>query len=392
MNAPSIKRLAATLVPLVFFASCQIPRANLANLHEVHTPSGQISYRGRVQNDLEYALARSFQGGVIGIKGLANLGGGEQTIKDPLRACLENQLELAEADSSDPLIAGLQVEAFGWLAVDDQYSLGRERAMLELGRHASRLEVSGPKIPPENAATPEVLSPLLAGLAKAGLGALPAAVSALNAELNSGDTPNTLGEAITGILELSLDRNGALRVLAVCDVLRERGDNLENSDGQTLRRLGELQRAMQVIIIEQAFGSGMSDPSPEVRIATLAGMANLPKGPPDTLLLLFATDPAPKVVAASLSFIERNGIPMPAEDLSSDDAKLYREEWVSFLVGQCQSPEGVISVKACAALGAVSQAGFRSLRAEDWTTWWRSENEDKRMPQPAMRTVVSTNF
>jgi hypothetical protein len=389
MNASSIKRLAAILLPLVFFASCQIPRANLANLHEVHTPSGQISYRGRVQNDMEYALTRAFQSGSIRIEGFADLGGEDKAIEDPLLVCLENQLALSDADSSNRLNAGLQVEAFGWLAVDDQYALGRERAMLELGKHAKRLGVTGPGRPIQNAATAEDLSPLLASLAKAGLGALPTAVVSLDTELYGGGSPDTLGEAITSLLGLNLDRDGALRVLAVCDVLRERSDKLENADVATLARLDDLQQAMQIAIIEQAFLAGMSDSSARVRIATLHGLVNLQGGPPDGTLLVFATDPDQDVVAAAMTWVTNNGIPFPTEGLTEADLALYKSEWIRFLVGQCQSPNGVISMKTCEALGTVSEASFRSLRPEDWTVWWREAHENERMPQPATRTAAS---
>lgn len=377
----------AALLCCGLIGSCQIPRANLANLHEVHSPSGQVSYRGRVKNDLEYALTRAFQSGSFRIEGLADLGTTEVTIEDPLGVCLENQLDLAEMDSSDRLVAGLQVEAFGWLAVDDQYLLGRERAMLELGKHAARLAVEGPAVAPEDAATAEQLSPLLAALAKAGLGALPPTLTDLGADLFEVTESSDLATAMAAVRAMPLDRNGALRVLAVCNVLIERSSELEVANVDTLDELGTLQEDMQRIVITQALASGMDDPAAQVRLATLQAFLNLPEGIPLGLMNIFATDPDKQVVAAALDWVAMHGIPNPRAGTSEEDAKALRLGWIDFLVGQTQSAQGIVSTKACAALGRASEANFQSIRAEDWTAWWRIENPGKAIPQPMVRTA-----
>lgn len=387
MNASPKTRLMAALLCCGLIGSCQIPRANLANLHEVHSPSGQVSYRGRVKNDLEYALTRAFQSGSFRIEGLADLGTTEVTIEDPLGVCLENQLDLAEMDSSDRLVAGLQVEAFGWLAVDDQYLLGRERAMLELGKHAARLAVEGPAVAPEDAATAEQLSPLLAALAKAGLGALPPTLTDLGADLFEVTESSDLATAMAAVRAMPLDRNGALRVLAVCNVLIERSSELEVANVDTLDELGTLQEDMQRIVITQALASGMDDPAAQVRLATLQAFLNLPEGIPLGLMNIFATDPDKQVVAAALDWVAMHGIPNPRAGTSEEDAKALRLGWIDFLVGQTQSAQGIVSTKACAALGRASEANFQSIRAEDWTAWWRIENPGKAIPQPMVRTA-----
>ncbi|MFT5079491.1 MAG: hypothetical protein ACJAZ8_001552 [Planctomycetota bacterium] len=387
MNASHKTRLMAAIVCCGLFGACQIPRAKLANLHEVHSPSGQVSYRGRVQNDLEYALTRAFQGGSIRIEGLADFGTGEVTIEDPLGECLDNQLALAGLDSSDSLVAGFQVEAFGWLSVDDQYVLGRERAMLELGKHAIRLGVEGPAAAPEDAATAELLSPLLAGLAKAGLGALPAAVAELGVDLLAVTESEDLAAAMAAVREVPLDRNGALRVLAVCNVLIERSSELEESNASTLEELGKLQEDMQRIVVSQALGSGMDDPAPEVRRATLQAFLDLPGGIPLGLMNVFATDPDKQVVATALGWVAANGLPAPKAGTTDTDAELLRLSWIDFLIGQSQSAHGIVSAKACAALSTVSDADFTSMRAEDWTAWWRIGNPGKGIPQPVVRAT-----
>ena len=387
MNAFPKTRLMAALVCCGLVGSCQIPRANLANLHEVHSPSGLVSYRGHVKNDLEYALTRAFQGGPLRIEGLADFGTTEVTIEDPLGVCLENQLALAEMDSSDRLIAGLQVEAFGWLAVDDQYVLGRERAMLELGKHAERLGVEGPAAAPKGAATAEQLSPLLAALAKAGLGALPATLTDLGTDLLEMTESGDLATAMAAVRALPIDRNGALRVLAVCDVLIERSSELEVANANTLDELGLLQENMQRIVISEALASGIGDPAAQVRLATLQVCLNLPNGIPLGLMNIFATDPDKQVVALALDWVRDHGIPQPIAGTSEEDAEALRLGWIDFLVGQTQSAQGIVSTKACGALGAVSEANFVSVRAEDWTAWWRTGNPGKTIPQPMVRAV-----
>jgi hypothetical protein len=395
MNAPLKLPVTAALLSLGLFGSCQVPRANLANLHEAHTPSGQISYHGDIRNDLEYYLARAFKGLLeTGIAGSIQFGSddgqsaGPSLIEDPLLECMENLLDLAGMDSSDPVTAGIQIEAFGWLAIDDHYHLGRERAVIELGRHARRLGIAGISERPLEPATASDLSPLLAKLAKASLGSLPDSLAPLS-DADSLGTPGTMTSAdgemnasISALKELALDRNGGLRVLAVCNVLLERDqDNAASADAILL-----LQREMQILVVGQALATSMGDSSPLVRVASFNALANLEQGAPEGLLEVFVTDPEPTVMSAGLKWISANGLPPRADQSPAS----IQEEWIAFLVALCAGSDGLVTSNACLALGSISEAGFNSMRPEDWTSWWRVENPGQPMPKVLVQDGVGT--
>lgn len=379
-------RAQATVLVVLALASltaCNLPRAKLANLREVHQPDGRMSYIGNVQNDLEYALSAALVNSPVRIQGLDGLSAEDEVIEDPCGIGLESLNDLARADSKDIHNSGVQVEAFGWLGPDDQYVLGRERALIELGKAARRLNLDGPLGPPEVAATPEEVSPVLAALARAGLGSLPAEVEGVEPK-RSELVDSGLSPAIAAVRALEFDRAGALRALAVCDVLFHRVEGLRKGSAPEAKELRALALELQTKIVGMALGEALGDPSPLVRATAYEAMAGLPGGAPLGLLKLGATDPDPEVAARSMLFLARHGLPL--ERVPVEDRARARKDWLDFLVGQAQSPDPRTSFGACCALVEVSGADSTSLRPEDWTAWWRAENPDAELPRPLVAT------
>jgi len=374
------RRVQATIfVVLASLTACNLPRAKLANLREVHQPDGQLSYVGNVRSDIEFALSAALANSPVRIQGLDGLSATEEAIEDPCGIDLENLNDLAAADSDDIFVSGLQVEAFGWLGPDDQYVLGRERAVIELGRAAVRLGLDGPQGAPEAPATPEEISPKLADLARAGLGSLPA-------ELENGELAlavrqeGNLTQAIAGVRELTFDRAGALRGLAVCDVLFLRVGGLRKGDSTEAKELRALALELQAKIVSMALGEALGDASPIIRATAFEALAGVSDGAAIGLLKLGATDPDPEVAARSMLFLARHGLPL--ERIPAGERAAKQAEWVAFLVGQAQTPDPRSSFAACSALVEVAGAGLDSLRPEDWTAWWRAEHPDQDLPRP----------
>ena len=355
----------------------QIPRAKLQNLREVHTATGAMSYRGNVQGDLGYALSRALGSAPVQF-GDAELFGGEAQIPDPLKVDLENQVALGRLTADDPLTRGIQVEAFGWLAVDDQYVLGRERSVLELGKHLAYLDMDSWVAPPAEPAGVDELSPLLAGLARAGLGALPAGVEAPLAT----DTPDDLQGAMDAVRALDLDRDGALRALAVANILIERSTDLFG--GSIDPGLVAFARELRVEVVGQALYAAARDDDPLVRAACVRALGLLPDGIPGSILRPFVADPSGDVSAEALRYIAERGLPV--DDLLLAGAE--RDSWVEVLLAFAQIPDGRRSAFACAALSRISGADLDSLRPEDWTAWWRETYPER--PVPALSATAGT--
>lgn len=375
-------------------AGCTIPEANLSNLRAAHQPDGSLSYRGDIRNSFQYVFSQwtaLLPTEIIGItddgSALAGTASTEGLIPDPATVSLDNLLGIAEADSSNLLDAGYQIEAFGWLGPDDQYVLGRERAVIELGRAAQRLEVNEALAPPAVPAGPEDLSPVLADLARSVLGDVSFASMLEDAEVEvlevtPAATPGevTFEEARTALDGLELDRQGALRVLALCDVLLAQNEARLVASDPVSTGLRELAREAQATIVGLALGECLDDDAPIVRAAAVRALAGVPAGPAPGLLELAATDPAWEVAAAGLEWVYDNGLPL--ERVPEAERPEARDLWIRFLVGQAQSPETRLSFNACRALTTAVPEGPQGLRPEDWTAWFRASYPDQALPEP----------
>lgn len=437
MCPPSPVRWRLCVGLALVLGACSLPEAKLANLREVHQPDGKLSYRGNVHNDVSFVIKKWVQTLPVNISGvtdnpdlLGGLSGEPSLIENPGELSLENLIDLAEADSDNLLTAGYQVEAFGWLGPDDQYLLGRERAVIELGKAARRLDVREPLVAAADAAGPDELSSALAALARSVLGdtsftdmleqglspgaAQPAAdAEGAGASQNAAQTAATpspapttattaaaaqraataggvtqasaqstptFAQARADLAALSVDRQGALRVLALCDVLFARQPGRLTAEDEISRGLRALALDAQKSVVAMALATCLEDPAPVVRAAAVRAVAGFNGGPPVGLLKLAATDPAWEVSHAGLTWVADHGLPL--ERVPADLRDEARDEWLAFLVGQCQSPDTRLSFVACRALVKAVPDGPRGLRPEVWTDWFRAKHPDRPLPEP----------
>lgn len=380
----------AAFVPATFAIcltfGCQVPRAKLANLHELHQPTGQMSYRGNVRNDIAFLMAEAFKNIPVRIAGFDPNNNGPKAaglIEDPCRMDLENLNALARMSSADIYVSGLQIEAFGWLGVDDQFVLGRERAILELGAAAKRLGLDEPLETPAEPATPEQVSKALVDLARVHLGRVPGNTEddGLLGDVAVDETIEMSAEhALAQLRSLAVDRQGALRILALCDVLFYQRDGLRLDAAKEAVALREYALEIQSMIVGYGLVAGLDDPAPLVRKAAYMGLASLPGEGPLGLLMLAGTDPDASVASAGLRFIADHGLPLARVPEAEREAA--RGDWIAFLVGQAQSGESRVGASACLALSTVVADGPKSMRPEEWSAWWRAEHPDSELPRP----------
>ncbi|MCZ6597874.1 MAG: HEAT repeat domain-containing protein [Planctomycetota bacterium] len=337
--------------------ACRVVDAKVHNLREVHEPDGSVSRVGAVMGDLEWMVRRSLIGNMS--SGDLDLGTKEpEEIEDPYEVCLENLIGLGSCNSDDARTAALQIELFTWLAVDDSYALSRERAVLELGLLARRLGLEGPLDPPADAVTQNEVAPVLEEI-------LRTVRPILAAEPLAAD-PGPFAAACAAGAALQLDRDGARRLLAACTALLTRG----GFDASELAPLRELHADLQRRCVGFALHEALTDGHRVVRAAAVEACANLGGVGAGKILWRAAQDPSGTVVVKSLELIRANGIPAPAEGEPTDRTGPPVDQWLELLVTYTSNFDGPTSAAACRTLAAVSDAGFESLRWEDWHTWW----------------------
>jgi len=254
--------------------------------------------------------------------------------------------------------------------------LTRERSMLEMGPAGVRLGVELP-LAPDPAAVPagvaevgEAIGALLAASRGQLLGPAAASGAASGAEP---DAPvPTVAEALARLGTMPLDRAGAQRVLSVCTILLRR----VRTEDEEFARIRELQEQMARFCVARALYEGLNDRSPLVRSAALWSCAQLGEEAryailPRTLLPQVG-DPSELVRTTALRLIAVHGLPALPDEVPQEDRGPIRERMLQSLVEATQSLHGIEQVAACRALGAVADAGFASLRPEDWSGWWNA--------------------
>ena len=341
---------------------CKIADANVANLRELHDPDGSPRRVGIVQSDVTFMIRRFFAQARLGSPRAFQAK--PDRIDDPLGECLEQVLELADCDPDDPRIRGLQVELFGWLAVDCTYTLSRERCTKELGRLGRELGVTEPAEPdPERPrATPDDVARALEEL-------LPALRPFLEGGRQGFDR-RRLDEACAGIRALELDREGARRMLSAMNALvgRARRDDPELEDLRALH--AELQRRYVAL----SYAPLLGDPEPLVRAAALEAGVAMTRNRAPGLVRSGLDDPAEEVVLRALDVLARHGMPEPEEPLAAEERERYERSWRAALARLlANAPDGAVSIAACQAMARVSEDGGKNLRPEVWVARFQEE-------------------
>lgn len=349
----------------VALAGCATPEFHAYNLRELHEADGSTKFVGRPMSALSWAMRRLDGFGVL--KG----GDGPSFVEDPYGLTLEHLNGLADEDPSNPATAGLQVEFFGWLAVQDDYTLARERSVLELGRAAERLQVHRPLEPlaPGEAATPEELEVAMGRLQDV-------AYYAVAGEIGPDSAAGQLREACDELGGLALDREGMRRALDFCTILvGARHEGLAELERAQLLPLFELHERLQRDFVATALQEVLDDPQPIVVAAAVRVVYGLPGVERGELLRVALEHPVREVATAGLQAIAEHGLPAAPEGSTAEQRAQHRELWLERLVLMTRDLDGRLAARACAVLEQISGSGLRSLQPEVWRRWWNERTE-----------------
>ena len=343
-------------------AACRVTEAKIYNLDQLHDADSHHRYRAALEGDWEYVLRHKLFS-IFKVTG-ANLSEkSASNVEAPADECLANLIALEEADPRDPVIAGRQVEWFARLSVEDPWSLSRERAVTALAKAGERLSVGLPRglgsdlVP----ATPEILSEHLSRVVKA-----------MRAVIERQSTRADLERACNDVRALDLDLAGARRALRVASELVSAAGTRDPD----LEPLTAWSDDLQRVCIARALALAIDDKEPLVRAAALSSSARIGgRAAVDAVLFERLTrEGDPEVVIAILDILARLG-PTAVDQPSGGKS---REDWLRAVYTLVErSRESEVRVHAMQALASLSGSGLKSLREEDWQSWWYARGNER---------------
>lgn len=267
-------------------------------------------------------------------------------VRKPQRRSTERLLELSGASDRDPYTAGVKVELAAFLATRSRSKVTREMAVRILGEAARRTETPYVLQTVEDPADPDRVRAALETLADAidGEGDVTASAEAL------------------GAMPLELD--DWRRVLRATTALRQVIPQRQWAD----EGLADLHLEAQSNCAAFGLGRALRDPSEWVAGAATEETLSFDRSRSFEIFRDSLDALSYSIARAVLDSVIEHGLP------ESDPPK---EVWLEYLVRAAltlqdnQSLEDdQLRVRAFRALGLVSDAGFESLRPEDWTRWY----------------------
>ena len=357
-------------------SACHSVDAKVHNLGELHNEDGKLSYKAALMGDSEYVMRRAFSASApFGVE-FDFKDKDPELVVDPSDACLQELLALERYSPSHSRYLALRTEMYTWLATGDPYVLARERCVLELGEIGQRLQLDAPLESPAESEQPSVeeLTTLITDL-----------IETSAPILGSGErtTEQTLDEACTALSDLKLGIAAGRRVLRTAAVLLS-SSNAGAREFDPLRQLVfDVSRRLTAI----ALGKARNDSSPTVRAAAVLAWTHATDNRAGELMVEAMGDREPIVVHRLFREVAAHGIPRPMAELDADERAAWKENWIANLVRMSREhPDGKVSVAACKALASVTDAGFESLRFEDWVAWW-VERENARVDEDRVLKV-----
>jgi hypothetical protein len=338
-----------------------VVQAKTYNLRQLHEEDGHHKRVGALMNDWEYALRFGLLG-VLQKKG-AITDKPDEKIKDPLEECVENLLGLSAFDPDNLGVAAWQVESFTRYAITDPWQISREICVRGLGRAGVRLHVRDFPAPPKEGApaTEDEVREALRVVIQ----------SATPPERRTGPAPD-LETACRDVAALNLDVDGARRaLLAVALIAQTLGE--KTARVAPLQKLSlELQRRCVRFALERA----LTDDNGMVRAAAIE--ADVRVFGKERLAAHFerlTSDRDSEVALRVLDLVERYGLPPYAVGASPEDDQRARDQAIARLYASAtHDPDDTVRVRGMEVLARVTDAGIRSLREEDWQTWWLARN------------------
>jgi hypothetical protein len=371
-------RLALISALLALASACHVVDSKDWNLRQLHDAEGHHQYTGALEGDFQFfwrqrvAAPLLSAGSTLAVKSPSH-------IEDPAGECLENLIALEEFDDSDPRVAGLQVEWFARLAVQDPWKLSRERAIHALGRAGRRVDAGVPVGLPADAhpAGPEALSSALAALVKSARPVMEKGKKAGEmAELD-------LDSACQLVEHMTLDIDGARRALLVAvDLTRAAGLN-HPATAPILRMNVNLQRAC----VRLGLAAGVNDREPIVRAAAIeAAVACAGPRCLTPILAQIGKESSTEVIVRVMQLVRAVGLPDPPPDVAPNDRERVRDGWIAAIYHLLDRPESEVHVSAMLALANISGGALHSLREEDWQAWWIARRTGPSDRAPSGRT------
>jgi len=393
-------------------SGCKFVGATDHNLRELHNEEGMHQRTGRLLSHYGYAARVGFMG-LFQRFGAKPNAGAPAKIEDPLGECVDALNELASFDSSDAGARALQVEQFSRLAVDDPWQLSREIAVHALGEIGAKLEF-GPDLPEKPAgpfASTDELHAALIGLVRAvnRIVKSDVATSDLNETLaggtaSSSETTLTVDEACAALDNLSLNVEGATRVLRLAAILQ--GSRV--GDDPRLASVVRLRDSVERRCIRIALLSALTDDSPEsfermgsdpgwgrarVQAAAVHACVKVWGEPMLAQLLITASprDPSFARLIALMREVARLGLPAVPDAVPAEKRDALRREWLrSVWLLATDHPEGEVRVAAYAALARIAGRPRASIREEEWLDWAREAGLIEAQARPAAHSGTTT--
>ena len=380
---PKVARLGAVWI-LLALGACRLPQVTTANLDALHDEQGRHQYVAAMLTPTRYVLNRMLPFGLeAGDEGLPP-GAKNKKFDDPGQACLRRLLILADYDRKGPALDASRVRHSSWISSRDPSQLSRERAFLQLGKEAVRLQLESPERPPDVTVPHSELAAALVDV-----------VDALRPVLTHGartpeDAQGALASACERVRTMAVDLEGGCRALRTV----ERLSWGRSGDEPELAPFWEMNRSLQEQLVRRALSPFKADPSEVVRAAAIhANWSAFGEA-----FLLFLLDDIGRRFSAGerlqferldliqlLELVEDNGLPGSPNLNAAQAAQLRRDQLGILMTLAVQVAEFDAHVRAAAmrALGSVSGAGFKSLRLEDWTAWWSGSRMRRDPGRPA---------
>ncbi len=368
---------------------CSSPGAASQNLDGALRPGGGFAYTSRRVGALEYNLQ-----GLIGESwlrvGAEDGEEGPDPIENPTTDTLGFLVELADAESDDPLLLATQVRQFARYAVACPSALARERALLELGSHAKRLGVESPATLVDHPASAEEVGDQLARVIAAWRGILDQPPrSESEGDSTAVALEQALADACAQCAVLDFDVSGGWRLVQGVSAMAAQSSRT----GRAHEPVRSLELQLQRRLVSLALAHGVRDRSPIARAAafrsahaaygaSFLGEALVSLVMPDrdergsrNLTRAFGLGAQSGVVDEQVfltvfDLVRRHGL--PAAESTEDEQRLKASQlFVLVQVAHDFSAYGERArISAMQTLGVVSGADVCALRKEEWESWW----------------------
>jgi len=354
-----------------------LPETRAYNLEQLHQPDHHHRHLAHQTGDIEYLMKRGMSSFTPGLHVYDE--NKVKKIDDPSIECLAELISLCEFNSNNPRTSSMQVEWCVRIAVEDAWRLSRERALLELGRAAQRLDVGVPQPlgPDEEASTVDDVVAAITLMIRAYRPMLERSEKKITPE-----EWTALEDAVAGVRALTLDLDAGRRTLRAVNALLGPAKRKKRTRGY----LDPLALDLQRRLVSLAINAALNDPLPAVRGAAIH--AAVVSGGDLVLaqsLTQLSAQTSEEVIISVMRIIEVRGLPEETNELSGERFERARHQWLAIMIEFATShPAGEVRVRCMRALREVTGSGVTSLREEDWHDWWVSEMQLKETGIPLL--------